>query len=259
MRVAGYRYRASFARRWTSYLAVVLLIGIVGGLALASVAGARRTDSSFSTYLTSTNPSTIGLFSRYDDPGLGIKTGYDAHLANEIARLPLVQRSTTSIVFDGNINLSAIKGGHPHITAGEEPPAFVGSLDGEYSSMDRVTIIKGRMPNPKRLDEAVMNVQAAKEGGLHIGSVIEIPFFTDAQNNSSNLSSKPFLIAKVKMVGEFIASRDTIASGSVPNTPANLRAFIDNPAAFKPGALMPAMHLNQHDLDAVTAYLSTLK
>ena len=56
-----------------------------------------------------------------------------------------------------------------------------------------------------------------------------------------------------------LASRDTIASGSLPNTPANLRAFIDNPAAFKPGALMPAMHLNQHDLDAVTAYLSTLK
>ena len=56
-----------------------------------------------------------------------------------------------------------------------------------------------------------------------------------------------------------LASRDTIASGSLPNTSANLRAFIDNPAAFKPGALMPAMHLNQHDLDAVTAYLSTLK
>lgn len=35
-----------------------------------------------------------------------------------------------------------------------------------------------------------------------------------------------------------IASRDTIASGSVPNTAANLRAFVDNPASFKPGALM---------------------
>ena len=56
-----------------------------------------------------------------------------------------------------------------------------------------------------------------------------------------------------------VASRDTIASGAVPNTPANLRAFIDNPATFKPGSLMPAMHLNQHDLDAVTAYLTTLK
>lgn len=56
-----------------------------------------------------------------------------------------------------------------------------------------------------------------------------------------------------------VASRDTIASGSVPNTAANLRSFIDNPANFKPGSLMPAMHLNNHDLDAVTAYLATLK
>jgi cytochrome c oxidase subunit 2 len=56
-----------------------------------------------------------------------------------------------------------------------------------------------------------------------------------------------------------VGSRDTIASGSVPNDPANLREFIDNPANFKPGALMPPMHLDSHDLDAVTAYLTTLK
>jgi cytochrome c oxidase subunit II len=56
-----------------------------------------------------------------------------------------------------------------------------------------------------------------------------------------------------------LASRDTIASGSVINNEKNLRTFIDNPAHFKPGVLMPAMHLNKHDLDAVTAYLMTLK
>jgi len=56
-----------------------------------------------------------------------------------------------------------------------------------------------------------------------------------------------------------VGGRETIASGSVPNTPPNLREFIDNPANFKPGALMPPMHLDSHDLDAVTAYLTTLK
>jgi cytochrome c oxidase subunit 2 len=56
-----------------------------------------------------------------------------------------------------------------------------------------------------------------------------------------------------------VGSRDTIASGAVINTPANIRAFVDNPAHFKPGALMPPMHLDEHDLDAVTAYLTTLK
>jgi cytochrome c oxidase subunit II len=56
-----------------------------------------------------------------------------------------------------------------------------------------------------------------------------------------------------------VASRDTIASGAVPNTPANVRDFVGNPAHWKPGVLMPPMHLNGEDLDAVTAYLETLK
>jgi cytochrome c oxidase subunit 2 len=56
-----------------------------------------------------------------------------------------------------------------------------------------------------------------------------------------------------------VGSRDTIASGAVPNTPANIRTFVDDPAHFKPGALMPPMHLNDHDLDLVTAYLTSLK
>jgi cytochrome c oxidase subunit 2 len=56
-----------------------------------------------------------------------------------------------------------------------------------------------------------------------------------------------------------VASRATIASGSVLNNRRNLRAFIDDPATFKPGALMPAMHLNNRDLDAVTKYLMTLR
>jgi cytochrome c oxidase subunit 2 len=56
-----------------------------------------------------------------------------------------------------------------------------------------------------------------------------------------------------------VGSRDTIASGAVPNTPANLRSFVDDPAHFKPGALMPPMHLDSQALDAVTRYLTTLK
>jgi cytochrome c oxidase subunit 2 len=55
-----------------------------------------------------------------------------------------------------------------------------------------------------------------------------------------------------------LASRDTIASGAVQNTPENLRKWIDNPDLFKPGVLMPSMHLNDHDLDVITAYLNTL-
>jgi len=56
-----------------------------------------------------------------------------------------------------------------------------------------------------------------------------------------------------------VASRDTIASGAVPNTPQNLRKWIDDPDSLKHGSLMPSMHLNAHDLNAVTAYLTQLR
>jgi len=56
-----------------------------------------------------------------------------------------------------------------------------------------------------------------------------------------------------------VMSRDTIASGAAPNTEANLRLWIKNPDAIKPGSLMPAMGLNDHDLNALTAYLETLR
>lgn len=56
-----------------------------------------------------------------------------------------------------------------------------------------------------------------------------------------------------------LMSRDTIASGVAPNTPDQLRQWIKNPDTLKPGSKMPAMQLNDHELDEVTAYLSTLR
>jgi cytochrome c oxidase subunit II len=55
-----------------------------------------------------------------------------------------------------------------------------------------------------------------------------------------------------------LASRDTIASGPIENTPENLRKWIADPNSMKPGVLMPSMHLNDHDLNVITAYMTTL-
>jgi cytochrome c oxidase subunit II len=56
-----------------------------------------------------------------------------------------------------------------------------------------------------------------------------------------------------------LMSRFTIASGAARNTPENLRLWIQNPNAIKPGSLMPAMQLNDADLDAVVSYMETLR
>jgi cytochrome c oxidase subunit 2 len=56
-----------------------------------------------------------------------------------------------------------------------------------------------------------------------------------------------------------LMSRDTIAAGAAPNTAENLRRWIQNPDSIKPGSRMPAMELSDRELDAVSAYLTTLR
>jgi cytochrome c oxidase subunit 2 len=72
-------------------------------------------------------------------------------------------------------------------------------------------------------------------------------------------------VAGTKAIGRFgpdlthLMSRDTIASGAAPNTQANLRRWIKDPNAIKPGSKMPAMGLSDRELDAVTQYMETLR
>lgn len=56
-----------------------------------------------------------------------------------------------------------------------------------------------------------------------------------------------------------LMSRDTIASGTVPNTPENLRKWIRNPDMFKPGSKMPPQDLTDQELDQIVAYLMTMR
>ena len=54
-------------------------------------------------------------------------------------------------------------------------------------------------------------------------------------------------------------SRNTLASAILPNTPANLAKWIENPAHIKPGALMPNLGLREEQTKALAAYLLSLK
>jgi cytochrome c oxidase subunit 2 len=56
-----------------------------------------------------------------------------------------------------------------------------------------------------------------------------------------------------------VGSRSTIAAGWLTNTPQNLSRWISDAQSVKPGALMPPIPLDGPDLDAVVAYLESLK
>ena len=56
-----------------------------------------------------------------------------------------------------------------------------------------------------------------------------------------------------------LMSRSTLGAGATRNTQENLRAWVKDPGAFKTGALMPAMKLDDTQLDQLVAYLVTLR
>jgi cytochrome c oxidase subunit 2 len=56
-----------------------------------------------------------------------------------------------------------------------------------------------------------------------------------------------------------LASRLTIAAGTLPNNRGSLAGWIVDPQSIKPGAQMPANQLSPADLQALLAYLGTLQ
>ena len=56
-----------------------------------------------------------------------------------------------------------------------------------------------------------------------------------------------------------LASRGTIAAGTLPNTRGNLAGWILDPHSIKPGVKMPATPLSSPDLHALLSYLESLR
>ena len=141
LRVAWYRFRATFGRRWSGLLALVLLIGLVGGLALGVLAGARRTQSSYPAFLKSTNPSDLGMF--------GLAAQHQRDIARPRSRICLSVKHAESYAVPIAGPIAA--NGAPTKGALNEIP--LGSIDGLGFNQDRLTVTHGRRADPNRADE----------------------------------------------------------------------------------------------------------
>ncbi len=198
LRTAAYRFQSTFRRRWGEYLMLVVLVGLLGGVALGAVAGARRTQASYVTYLGTTNPSDLQIFTAFSNPALGSSVGYNSTTAARILRLPFVRRQESVIGLDGNV--AFVHGAHLHIEPGQKPPVLEGALGGEYTTQDSAHLVAGRYANPHDPGEAVMNAQAATEMGLHLGSVVHIGLNSDAQEITMSAPNGPSNLPAVRVI-----------------------------------------------------------
>jgi hypothetical protein len=169
LRIAWYWLRANFARRWSNYLVITLLIGLLGGLSIGSIAAARRTQTSYNVFLKSTNPSDLSVL-------LGAP-----NLSSDFARLPLVRHVAAVQFFLAGF--PAGSHGSPSTTnaIGNGDVSPVGSLGSEYFRQDKLAVIQGRMANPRRANEFVMTAHAERLMGWHVGQSVPMYFYTIPQ------------------------------------------------------------------------------
>jgi hypothetical protein len=161
--VVWYRFRTAFRSRARTYAGIVLLLGLMGGVALASVAGARRTVSAFPRFRHSTNPSDIQV-------DLG---PYDPDAVDAIRHLPQVARTATYVAAYA---VPLLPDGQPDFSFTDMEG--VASLDGLYLTQDRFTPTQGRLPDPSREDEVAVNANVARIHHLRVGQRLEIGVWT---------------------------------------------------------------------------------
>src|ERR1700722_14586432 len=184
---AWYRFGATFRRRRGSYLAIVLLIALMGGLAMGSIAGARRTQSAFSAYLAATKASDLQFQTSIASYGL-----VDENLTKKLEQLPGVERvaSAPNLLVspserNGKVILSAFN---------DADVQAVGSVGGMFFSNDRVTVAAGAMADPNSTHQIVSTAEAAHLNGWHVGETVYFDGYSVQEASSTTfnpLQTKP--------------------------------------------------------------------
>ena len=172
--LAWYRFRVTFRHRLGGFLTLAILVGLIGGVAMAAVTAARRTESSYPDYLASTNPS--GLIIQPNSNFTGAETVAQAYqkydlLLSQMRHLPHVTGLATSDAF--NAVLLTPRGGYGPVLFTQVQ--LVASKDGMFSRQDRLTIISGR--KAVRPDEVVATSRAAAQMHLHVGSRLAVGIY----------------------------------------------------------------------------------
>jgi hypothetical protein len=209
LRLAWYRLRATFRARRAGYLSIVLLVGLAGGIAMGSVAAARRTQSSYPRFLASTNPSDLTISMSSSGQSNNATGAYTGALANKIARLPGVKHVESSVY----LNIAPLApDGAPRISQVTNL-ATVASVDGLLFNQDRAAVVDGRMADPGRADEVMMNADAARILGVRVGQTIAMGAYSGAQTELPGFGTpkvRPALRIDARLVGIIVLSNQVV-------------------------------------------------
>jgi hypothetical protein len=105
--------------------------------------------------------------------------------------------------------------GAPVNVAGFPPAAGngLGSVNGLGFGIDRLTVVQGRMADPRRANEVVMQKDVAQMAGFHVGERIPLGIYTNAQTLLPAFGTAgvaPYRRVVVTLVGTVVQARSVV-------------------------------------------------
>ena len=178
MRVVWCAMKPQLRRRWGASAVLVLLVGLAGGTVLAAMAGASRTDSAMGRFVAYSRPEDIYVTINgvYGDPADPAVVAKGLEVRREVLALPQVAAAGRSpFVF----MVPSRKGG----ALGDVNP-FAAADAQMLHTIDRPFVVAGRLPEPAREHEAVVDDATAAEHHWHVGSTIRMWAYSAEQNDA---------------------------------------------------------------------------
>ena len=205
-RVALACCRPALRGSWRQALALALLAGLLGGVALGAVAGARRTATAYGRYLAAINASDVFVNVPGRLPGMPATRPYTL-----ISSLPGV------VAHAAYIGLSGLP-----VVHGKPDNSFLvnslnGSLDGEYFNQDRATVLAGRLPAPGSTSTVLLTRAIAKAFGTGVGGTVSYQFTPvgPEQQPTGKPFTRSFQVAAIVEVPPALVDESDQAEGSI--------------------------------------------
>jgi cytochrome c oxidase subunit II len=199
----------------------------------------------------------------YQYPDLGITTATDLVIPTgkvvnlELSSVDVIhsfwvpQLNGKTDAFPNHVNFTWIQADTPGAYAGQ-----CAELCGAGHANMRVVVVA---KTPEEFDQWVKQQQAAPaEPADALAQQGQQVFSTGACIGCHTINGTA-ANGKVGPNLTHIGSRTSLAGGMLTNTEGNLRRWLSNSPAVKSGALMPNLNLTKTEIDALTAYLQSLK
>lgn len=163
---------------WRSRLALVVLLGAVGTIAIAAAAGALRTNSAVDRFLAEQRAFDVAVLC-----GPAERSGGELVCEQQVAAVDGIADTAPLVTLPGLLSVAGrnLEPFDDTCWSGQGDVSLVVAPDGRFgTAINTHRFIDGRPADPSRPDEIVISRELARRAAIEVGDTVDVQLFAGA-------------------------------------------------------------------------------